>query len=290
MQATREQAKDKLRAKDKRGAIHLLKRAKLVETQINQIYGKKANIDVQIMALESAASNKEIFDVMRAGKDALKIATANTYEHEGPQQNRRRSSFGRSTMCSHRLSLRSFLPFSPCSPLLSDVDKVADVMEDINEQIQMADEVNEQMAQPIGPQMDEDELNQELEEMENELMDSQLLAAPDVPVTSVKGQNERANERRQRTFGSGASGHRAHDPRNTHLFFSHVPPLSLLSAPAPVEVEAPKPVVSAAAPAPAPRQVVTAGGGSSSSASSGKKQLSDKEQREMKELESLMGM
>ena len=30
------------------------------------------------MALESAASNKEIFDVMRAGKDALKVATANT--------------------------------------------------------------------------------------------------------------------------------------------------------------------------------------------------------------------
>jgi hypothetical protein len=33
---------------------------------------------LQIMALESAASNKEIFDVMRAGKDALKVATATT--------------------------------------------------------------------------------------------------------------------------------------------------------------------------------------------------------------------
>lgn len=76
--ATRDQAKEKLRAKDKRGAVHLLKRAKLLETQINQIYGKKANIDIQIMALESAASNKEIFDVMRAGKDALKMATAHT--------------------------------------------------------------------------------------------------------------------------------------------------------------------------------------------------------------------
>jgi hypothetical protein len=51
-------------------------------------------------------------------------------------------------------------------------------------QIQMNDEVNEQMAQPIGPQMDEDELNAELEEMENELMDQQLLAAPAVPVTN----------------------------------------------------------------------------------------------------------
>src|SRR5690348_5231502 len=66
------------------------------------------------MALESAASNKEIFNVMRAGKDALKQATVDT-----------------------------------------DVDKVADVMEDITESIQMADEVNEQLSQPIGPQMDE---------------------------------------------------------------------------------------------------------------------------------------
>lgn len=59
--------------------------------------------------------------------------------------------------------------------------------------IQMADEINEQMAQPIGPQMDEDELNAELEEMENELMDSQLLAAPDVPVATVKCQTTRRN-------------------------------------------------------------------------------------------------
>lgn len=76
--AARDAAKEKLKAKDKRGAIHLLKRSKLLETQVNQIYGKKANIDIQIMALESAASNKEIFEVMRAGKDALKMATAST--------------------------------------------------------------------------------------------------------------------------------------------------------------------------------------------------------------------
>ena len=87
----REQAKEKLKAKDKRGAIHLLKRSKLIETQINQIYGKKANIDIQIMALESAASNKEIFEVMKAGKDALKIATASTsgiHTTAGRQTNR----------------------------------------------------------------------------------------------------------------------------------------------------------------------------------------------------------
>jgi len=211
--AARDAAKEKLKAKDKRGAIHLLKRSKLLETQINQIYGKKANIDIQIMALESAASNKEIFDVMRAGKDALKVATAST-----------------------------------------DVDKVADVMEDIAESIQMNDEVNEQMAQPIGPQVDEDELNAELEEMENELMDQQLLAAPDVPVTATKAKE---------------------------------PVVAAASQPAVA-------AASAAAAAAPQRQVVMAGGdaapAAAAPAASANKKLSAKEQSELKELEALMGM
>jgi charged multivesicular body protein 4 len=48
MQVARDQAKDKLKAKDKRGALFLLKRAKLYETQISQIYGKRQNIDMQV--------------------------------------------------------------------------------------------------------------------------------------------------------------------------------------------------------------------------------------------------
>jgi uncharacterized membrane protein (UPF0182 family) len=99
------------------------------------------------MALEAASSNKEIFNVMKLGKDALKQATAQT-----------------------------------------DVDQVADVMEDINESIQMAEEVNEALSQPIGPQLDEDELNAELAEMENELVDQDLLQTPTVPVHAVRTQ------------------------------------------------------------------------------------------------------
>lgn len=55
----------------------------MYEKQIEQIYGKKSNIEMQIMALESAASNKEVLDVMRLGKDALKQAiqaTSVTFE------------------------------------------------------------------------------------------------------------------------------------------------------------------------------------------------------------------
>jgi hypothetical protein len=92
MTAARNDAREKLKAKDKRGAIHLLKRSKLIETQINQIYGKKANLDVQIMALESAASNREIFDVMRAGKDALQMATQYTSVHTAAHTMQRNTS------------------------------------------------------------------------------------------------------------------------------------------------------------------------------------------------------
>lgn len=108
--------------------------------------------------------------------------------------------------------------------------------------------------------MDEDELNKELEEMENELMDSQLLAAPDVPVTNVRPTQTIAAE-----------------TTKTEAVAS-TPPAQTTTTTAATT-----------------RQVVMAGGAapaasSSSSSSSGKKQLSEKEQREMKELEALMGM
>jgi len=68
------QAKDKLKHKDKRGAMYLLKRAKLYEKQVEQIAGKKINIDRQVMALEAASSNKEIFNAMKDANTALKMS------------------------------------------------------------------------------------------------------------------------------------------------------------------------------------------------------------------------
>jgi charged multivesicular body protein 4A/B len=61
---------------------------------------------------------------------------------------------------------------------VNDVDKVADVMDDINESMALADELGEAMSQSIGPQLDEDELNAELEQMESELNDEEMLKAP----------------------------------------------------------------------------------------------------------------
>lgn len=65
------EARLKAKSKDKRGALYHLKRKKMLEKQIEQIYGKKSNLEVQILTLESAASNKEIIHVMRKGRDAL---------------------------------------------------------------------------------------------------------------------------------------------------------------------------------------------------------------------------
>src|SRR5689334_801774 len=106
----------------------------MYEKQIDQIYGKKTNIEIQIMTLEAAAGNTEVLAAMRKGADALKRTVKET-----------------------------------------DVDKVADVMDDINESMALADELGEAMSQSIGPALDEDELNAELEEMENELNDEEML-------------------------------------------------------------------------------------------------------------------
>jgi len=138
------EAKKKSKAKDKRGALFHLKRKKMFEKQIDQIYGKKANIELQIMTLEGASGNNDVLKAMRSGADALKRSVKET-----------------------------------------DVEKVADVMEDINESMGLADELGEALSQPIGPVMDEDELNAELEEMENELDDAELLKAPMVPSKKV---------------------------------------------------------------------------------------------------------
>jgi len=145
IKAAVQEAKAKSKLKDKRGALFQIKRKRMYEKQIEQIYGKKSNIEMQIMALESAASNKEVLDVMRLGKDALKQAIQAT-----------------------------------------DVEKVEETMEDINEQIALGDEIGEVMSNPIGPLMDEDDLAKELDEMENEMVDEELLEAPVVPKATVK--------------------------------------------------------------------------------------------------------
>jgi len=147
-----QEAKKKSQAKDKRAALFYLKKKKYYEKEVDKIYGKKTNIEVQILALESAASNTDVLSAMRKGADALKRTVKE-----------------------------------------SDIDKVADVMEDINESMAVADELSEAMAQPIGPVMDDDELTKELESMEAELQNSELMKEPEVSVKKTEEKKTTVN-------------------------------------------------------------------------------------------------
>jgi charged multivesicular body protein 4A/B len=68
-------------------------------------------------------------------------------------------------------------------------------MDDIRDQMDLANEISEAISQPVGfgTEFDEDELNQELEDLEQEELDSKLLDSgttdlnlPNVP-TSMPG-------------------------------------------------------------------------------------------------------
>jgi len=58
-----------------------------------------------------------------------------------------------------------------------NVDKVDHLMDDVREQMELAEEINQAIAQPISASgdYDEDELNAELEQLEQEELDNQLL-------------------------------------------------------------------------------------------------------------------
>jgi len=74
----------------------------------------------------------------------------------------------------------------------NDADKVDELMEDINEAIDRTQEVNVALSQPLGPAMDEDELEAELAELEDMEAD-ELLSA--MPIGKIKNKNQRNKEK-----------------------------------------------------------------------------------------------
>jgi len=136
-QATKD-AKEKLVKKDKRGAMFLLKKKKLYESEIDKIGNVKITLETQIMNLESAAQNAQTFQAMNAGRYAMEKI---------------RTDVG--------------------------IEKVDDMMDDIREEMEMANEISNAIAQPVDPLMtDEDDLLKELEELEAEDVEADLLKIP----------------------------------------------------------------------------------------------------------------
>lgn len=66
-----------------------------------------------------------------------------------------------------------------------NIDKLDKVLDEINEANDQMRQINETLGQPMGMDVDEDELLGELEELEATEMDKELLTPAPVPVTKV---------------------------------------------------------------------------------------------------------
>jgi charged multivesicular body protein 4 len=65
-------AKQKSRKRDKKGALYELKKKKQLEKQLESIQGKKLNLETQIMTLEDAHLNKETLKAMKTSAAVMK--------------------------------------------------------------------------------------------------------------------------------------------------------------------------------------------------------------------------
>ncbi|XP_008632570.1 PREDICTED: charged multivesicular body protein 4b [Corvus brachyrhynchos] len=85
-----------------------------------------------------------------------------------------------------------------------DIDKVDELMQDIAEQQELADEISTAISKPVGfgEEFDEDELMAELEELEQEELDKNLLEIsgpetvplPNVPSISIPSKPAKKKE------------------------------------------------------------------------------------------------
>jgi charged multivesicular body protein 4 len=72
----------------------------------------------------------------------------------------------------------------------ADLDKADELMDDINDAMEQVHELNEAMSQPLGPVMDEQELEAELAELE-EIEADELLN--EMPITNNKSKQQEKN-------------------------------------------------------------------------------------------------
>lgn len=112
------------------------------EGQVEKIMGSRMTIEQQVMAIENANVNLETMNAMRSGADAMKAIHGN-------------------------LLIISLINFR-------NIDKVDETMDDIREQMDLANEISEAISQPVnfGVEFDEDELTLELEALEQEEVDA----------------------------------------------------------------------------------------------------------------------
>jgi len=127
---------------NKPAATAALKRKKLNETELDRLAGTRLQLEMQVNTLESANLNAETMGAMKKAADALKVIHGNL-----------------------------------------TMDKVDATMASVNEQRELANEISETIANPLyDANVDEDELKAELEELEQDELNTRLSEADHVPV------------------------------------------------------------------------------------------------------------
>jgi len=122
-----------------------LKRKKTYEAQVEKIAGARMTIETQLIAIEGATVTMKTLDAMKMGAQTMKAL----HKNMTPEQ-------------------------------------VDDTMEEIQEQMALSNELNEAISQPLGTELiDEDDLERELEELEQENIESQLLDLAPTPAAKL---------------------------------------------------------------------------------------------------------
>ncbi|KAM8911184.1 charged multivesicular body protein 4c [Lycaon pictus] len=137
-----------------RAALQALKRKKRFEKQLAQIDGTLSTIEFQREALENSHTNTEVLRNMGFAAKAMKAVHENM-----------------------------------------DLNKIDDLMQEITEQQDIAQEISEAFSQRVGfgDDFDEDELMAELEELEQEALNTKMtnIRLPNVPSSSLPAQPDR---------------------------------------------------------------------------------------------------
>jgi charged multivesicular body protein 4A/B len=119
-----------------------LRRKKLHEKTLEQTSAQIAQVEQQIYSIEAANINQETLNAMKNAGNAMKDIHGNL-----------------------------------------TLDKVDDIMEGLREQHVLGEEINNAIANaPLGEQIDEQDLEDELEGMEQEAMDERMLKTGPTPV------------------------------------------------------------------------------------------------------------
>lgn len=127
-------AKEFVAKNNKPAAMRCLKNKKTHQAQYDKLSAQITNMTTMIAGLENAAIDVETLKAQQQGANALK----QIYKETG------------------------------------GIDKVEDMVDDVRETMDRAKELSEALSQSIGDPLDEDELEDELNALEEETLDSQL--------------------------------------------------------------------------------------------------------------------